>query len=288
MTAVDAPRRTAVIDVGDGMRLAVQRAGSGPPLVLLHGFTGSAATWDALVPALCREHTTIAVDLPGHGQSSAPDDPARYALERFAGDLAALLDALEFPRAAVLGYSLGARAALRFALRHPTRVAALVLESGSAGITDAGERSARAAADGALAEAIARDGVEAFVDRWERLPLWASQDALPASTRAALRAQRLTNDARGLANSLRGAGAGVTGPVTDELGGQAAPALLVAGALDVRYVALAGRMAAAMPRAQLVVVPGAGHAVHLERPAAFAAAVSAFLDGLRSDHGARA
>lgn len=288
MTAEAAPRHTLAVDVGDGMRLAVQRAGSGPPVILLHGFTGSAATWDGLTAALCGRYTTLAVDLPGHGRSSAPDEPGRYALERLADDLAALLDAVEFPRAAVLGYSLGARAALRFALRYPDRVTALVLESGSPGLSDAAARSARAAADGALADAIERDGVEAFVDRWERLPLWASQEALPAATRAELRAQRLTNDPRGLANSLRGAGAGVTAPVVDELGRQSAPALLVAGALDARYVELARRMAAALPRARLAVVPDAGHAVHLERPAAFATAVSAFLDGLRSGHGERA
>lgn len=267
------------VDVGAGLRLHVARAGHGSPVVLLHGFTGSGETWAPLVAALAARHETLAVDLPGHGRSAAPADPARYTLARFADDLARLLDRLGIDAAAVLGYSLGGRAALRFALEHPARVAALVLESASPGIADAAERAARAAADRELADDIEREGVSAFVERWERLPLWASQAALPNEARARQRAQRLSNVPRGLANSLRGAGAGAEPPVIGRLAEQRAPALVVAGALDQKYVALGRLMAAAMPRARLAVVPDAGHAVHLERPDAFADLVTRFLAG---------
>ena len=270
------------IDVGDGLRLHVTRAGDGLPLVLLHGFTGSSETWDSLQRALASDAGAIAVDLTGHGRSGTPEDPARYALPRLADDLACVLDALSLHRAVVLGYSLGGRAALHLALRHPERVAALVLESASPGLVDPAERAARRAADAALADAIERDGVAAFVERWERLPLWASQATLPAETRAGLRAQRLRNHPRGLANSLRGAGAGVEPPVHERLGALDVPTLLIAGALDAKYVAIAESLERIMPRARGVVVPGAGHAVHLERPAAFAAAVRAFLTAVPS------
>lgn len=265
------------VDVGGGLRLHVERAGSGPPLVLLHGFTGSAASWGPLRAALGPGHTTLAVELPGHGRSGAPADAARYALPRLADDLAAVLDRLDLPNAAVLGYSLGGRAALRLALRHPARVRALVVESASPGIDDDAERAERAAADARLADAIGRDGVPAFVDRWEQLPLWASQSGLPAATRAAVRAERLRQQAAGLANSLRGAGAGAEPPVLRDLPALTMRTLVVAGALDAKYAALASRMAAAIPRAQLAIVPGAGHAVHLERPAELAELVAAFL-----------
>ncbi|GJG87456.1 putative 2-succinyl-6-hydroxy-2,4-cyclohexadiene-1-carboxylate synthase [Gemmatimonadetes bacterium T265] len=270
------------VDVDGGLRLHVDRAagrpGGAPPVLLLHGFTGSGETWRPLRDALGGAYPTLAVDLPGHGRSGAPADPARYALDRTADDLARVLDACAIDRAAVLGYSFGGRAALRLALRRPERVAALVLESASPGIADPAERAERAAADAALADAIERDGVPAFVDRWERLPLWASQDAMPAAVRARLRGARLANDARGLANSLRGAGTGADAPVLDALGGLRMPALLVAGALDAKYVVLGRAMAGALPGARLAVVPGAGHAVHLEQPDAFAGLVRAFLD----------
>ena len=266
------------IDVGDGLRLHVRCSGTGPPVVLLHGFTGSGGTWDPLRDALGERHTTIAIDLPGHGRSGAPDDPARHALDRFADDLATVLDELGTSRVALLGYSLGGRAALRFAIRHPDRLAALIVESASPGIAGATERASRLAADRALADTIERDGVAAFVAWWERLPLWESQASLPEDVRARLHSQRLDNRPRGLANSLRGAGAGVEPPVLDRLAMLDVPALIIAGALDEKYVAAGEEMAAAIPGAHVAIVPDAGHAAHLERPEAFAALVSGFLD----------
>lgn len=274
-----------IVDVGDGLLLHVERAGDGPPLVLLHGFTGATTTWTSLLPRLAAEHRTLAIDLPGHGRSSAPANPGRYALTRFAGDLPRVLDALGIDRVALLGYSMGGRAALRAALRAPDRIAALVLESTSPGIADPARRAERRAADRALADEIERDGVPAFVSRWEALPLWASQHALPASARERLRAQREANDGAGLANSLRGAGAGEDEPVLAQLGAFASPVLLVAGALDVAYVGAAGEMARAFPNARLTVVPDAGHAVHLERPDELSGAVLEFLRGVRSSTG---
>lgn len=274
-----------IVDVGDGLRLHVERAGDGPPLALLHGFTGATTTWTPLLPRLAAEHETLAIDLPGHGRSSAPASPGRYALARFADDLLRVLDALVIDRVALLGYSMGGRAALRVALRAPDRVAALVLESTSPGIADPARRAERREADRALADEIEREGVSSFVRRWEKLPLWASQDALPASARGRLRAQREANDAAGLANSLRGAGAGEDEPVLARLGNIEAPVLLVAGALDAPYVAAGGEMADAFPNARLTVVPDAGHAVHLERPDELTDAVLEFLRNVPSSGG---
>lgn len=273
------------IALDDGLHLHVACTGAGPPLVLLHGFTGSTETWEPLVGTL-EGIATIAVDLPGHGRSGAPRDPARYALDRFADDLAAVLDALQVDRTAVLGYSLGARAALHFATAHPRRVAALVLESASPGIRDPEERAARMASDAALADMIERDGVPAFVDQWQRLPLWASQASLPEATRARLHAQRLANRPDGLANSLRGAGTGTHPSVIERLARHDGPTLLIVGALDTKYVAQGDMLEAAIPGARVAVVPGAGHAVHLEHPATFADLVTDFLDGIPSANGA--
>ena len=132
-----------------------------------------------------------------------------------------MLDRLALPPVVVLGYSMGGRVAMRLALhlaeRAPARLSGLVLESASPGIADAGERSARVVSDHALADRIEADGIEAFVREWESLPMWASQSGLSEEARSRLRAQRLGQSTVGLANSLRGMGAGVEKPVLDDL-----------------------------------------------------------------------
>jgi 2-succinyl-6-hydroxy-2,4-cyclohexadiene-1-carboxylate synthase len=273
----------------NGIGLNVEVAGTGPPLLLLHGFTGRAATWARHLPELSGRATTIAVDLIGHGASDAPADPARYTMSHCIADLLAVLDRLEIGRAAVLGYSMGARVALHLARAAPERVVGLVLESGSPGLAGESERSARRARDEELAATIERDGVRAFVARWEQLPLFASQSTLPAEVRSALRRQRLRNNAQGLAHSLRGMGTGAQASLWSRLGEIDAPALLIVGALDEKFCRIGRAMAGAMPRARLAVVPGAGHAVHLEQPDEFNRLVVGFTDacdcGRMANHG---
>ena len=257
--------------------LHVERRGVGPPLVLLHGFTGSSATWWPIGERLARDFTTIAVDLPGHGRSAplraAPED----ALGALVSELVGVLDALSIERPAWLGYSMGGRVALAFALRHPERVGHLVLESASPGIADRAERARRTEADDALAATIEREDVERFVERWMAQPLFASQNALGAETLAEERSRRLAGSAGGLAWALRALSVGRQPSFWDDLGSLAPPTLAVAGALDDKYCSIARALTARAPNARPVVVPGAGHAVHLERPAAFCAAVEEFL-----------
>jgi 2-succinyl-6-hydroxy-2,4-cyclohexadiene-1-carboxylate synthase len=172
---------------------------------------------------------------------------------------------------------MGGRMALRFAFTHPDRVSALVLESTSAGIVDDAARESRRKSDSALADSIEASGVEQFVDYWESLSLWESQKKLDPARRAALRAQRLKNSAAGLANSLRGGGAGNTYPVHEQLATLNIPALLIAGSLDHAYVEHARLMRSKIPSSRLEIIEGAGHAVHFENPDAMAAVVRRFL-----------
>jgi len=253
------------------------RPAIGGTLVLLHGFTGSAAGWGDHLDAFADAGLhVIALDLLGHGESDAPANPERYSIQRCRQDILAALEELDVPadRAILLGYSLGGRIALYTALSGYFR--GLVLESASPGIADSVERERRRAHDEALAVCIEHEGVPVFVDYWEDLPLFASQRALPPERRATLRVQRLRNRASGLANSLRGVGAGTQPALHDELMGLDIPCLLVAGALDAKYSCLAEEMAEQLPQAMLRVVPEAGHAVHLEQPEAFDTAVLGF------------
>ena len=275
------------VDVGDGLTLHADRSGDGPPLVLLHGFTGSGAIWDSVRHALEPRFSVITIDLPGHGRSSAPADYSRFALHHLALDIARLLDALEIERAGVVGYSMGGRAALQFALSFPERVAALLLESATPGIADAHDRGVRVDSDMALADMIERDGVESFVHFWERLPIWSSQTSLAHEERDAVHARRLANTPSGLANSLRGAGAGSRPSVLDQLDRLLMPVLLVVGALDPKFVALAEMMCPAIRDCRVEIVAGAGHTVHLERPGEFIAAAAGFLESAISSTGDR-
>ncbi len=266
-----------LVPLDGGFSLNVERMGSGPPLVLLHGFTGSAMSWGPLAEMLAARNTVLAVDIVGHGASGKPDDLAPYAIDRAARDAVAAMLALGFRRASWLGYSMGGRLALYVAATLPTAVDRLVLIGASPGLADPGEREARRADDEALADRIETEGVPAFVDYWESLPLFETQARLPAGMRLAIRRGRLANDARGLANSLRGMGTGAQPPLHDQLDEVETPSLLLAGAKDAKFAAIVREMAA-MPNARAHLVPEAGHAAHIEKPAYCARTITAFLE----------
>lgn len=254
--------------------------GSGEVMMLLHGFTGSGESWAEHGEGFARAgFRVLAPDLLGHGRSPAPADPRRYAMMHAAADLAALIRTHAHGAVHLLGYSMGGRLALHLALTHPELVRSLVLESASPGLAGREERAARKAQDEALALRIEKEGVPAFVDFWERLPLWRTQARLDQETRDKLRAQRLRNRALGLANSLRGMGTGVQPNLWPYLPALLRPTLLLVGAEDAKFVEINRRMVPALPQARLAVIPEAGHTVHLEAPAAFQAHVLDFIAG---------
>lgn len=263
----DAPTLHRVVARG-----AVHNPASGHPVpgtpgrrvVQAHGFTQTLASWGSVGERLGERWEVVRVDLPGHGGSGA----VRAGFEEAAG-----LVGEAGGRAAYVGYSLGGRLCLRLALDRPDLVPALALIGASPGIADPAGRARRRAADEALAERIEREGVAAFLDGWLAGPLFAT---LPEA--AAGRAERLANTADGLAWALRALGTGAQEPLWDRLAGLRPPTLLLAGELDAKFTAIARQMAAAIgPTAKVALVPGAGHAAHLERPAEVAARLEAFL-----------
>jgi 2-succinyl-6-hydroxy-2,4-cyclohexadiene-1-carboxylate synthase len=229
-----------------------------PALVLLHGFTQTRQSWRRTVQALgAGRYRALVPDLPGHGQ-------AEHRTASFDA-CTAYIRALAPPRFTLAGYSMGGRIALHAALQlRPER---LVLIGASPGLQDAAEREQRRAADEALAERIEAIGVEAFAVQWGAQPLFAGQ---PPRVAAAAHADRLRNRPHGLASALRGLGTGVMEPLWDRLPELAIPVTLVVGERDEKFRAIAERMRERLPDARLVVVPGAGHAAHLEDPEAIA------------------
>ena len=257
--------------------LPCERRGCGPPLVVLHGFTGSGRSMAGVAAALESEYEILAPDLPGHGRAVGGADDGGYRFDDCIDALAATLHACGHARAHWLGYSMGARLALACAVRHPGTVASLVLLAGRAGIEDATEREARRAADDALAARLESQGIGPFVDEWLAQPLFASLQRLGPGFMASERRERLANDPRELAASLRALGPAAQPSLFAQLPRVRMPVLLVAGALDVRFVAAAYDLARRLVRAEVCEIADAGHAAHLEQPAAFIAAVREFL-----------
>ncbi len=252
------------------------KAVTGPPLVLLHGFTGSHRSWDEVAGLIGGPRRILAPDLPGHGESYRKGGIEAFSLEATSDVIASALGQLGVSTCTLAGYSMGGRLALYMALVHAALVDRLILESASPGIEDSRERDERRAADDELARYALDRGIEAFVDRWERNPVLAVESALDPRRRAELRRQRLSCDPVGLATSLRGMGTGSQPWLGERLQELSMPALIITGALDAKFTEIGREMAARIPHAISEVVEAAGHNIHLADPAKFAALVDHF------------
>ena len=236
-----------------------------PDVVLLHGFTHTGASWDPVVSALGERYRALALDIRGHGAAA---DRVPVTLEGVLEDVARSAP----PRFTLAGYSMGGRLALHAALALAQRVQRLVLIGASPGIADSDEREDRRAEDETLAAEIERATIEEFAARWAQTPVLAGQ---PTDVAASVHADRLRNQPAGLARALRGLGTAALPSLWGRLGEIGAPVTLVVGERDPKFRAIATEMASGLPRAEVIVVPGAGHAVHLEAPGAVAQAISA-------------
>jgi len=235
-----------------------------PALVLLHGFTNTGHCWEPVIGALGERYKALAPDIRGHGRAS---DRVPVTLEAVIADVAAIAP----PAFTLAGYSMGGRIAVHVALALPARVQRLVLIGASPGIADRAQREVRRGDDERLAGELERSTIEQFARRWATTPVLADQ---PASVKAAAHADRLRSAPQGLARALRGLGTGALPSAWERLGELAMPVRLVVGERDQRFCTIAREMAAAIPDARVVVVPGAGHAVHLEAPDRVAAAIA--------------
>lgn len=255
-------------------------------VVLLHGFTGSGASWgrDLTRTVQLGDGRVVTPDLPGHGGRGGDRD-----------DACSLDMALEIVREAVQsadgsasrppilhGYSMGGRIALHFAVRFPRMLGGLVLESASPGLDDPADRQVRTEMDARLAYDLEQDGIEAFVARWTDLPLWSTHRRLSPEAKSALRERRLGADPEGLAAALRGLGTGVLPPLWAALPELDVPVLVLVGSEDQKFVGIGQRMAQLLPNAEERVLERVGHALHLEAPRQWGEAFRSFAEALRT------
>jgi pimeloyl-ACP methyl ester carboxylesterase len=263
--------------VDDGVGLEVVERGSGPTLVLVHGFGGAKEDFADHVDALASRYHVVTFDHRGHGESDGPDDPAAYTLDRLATDTLAVIDAVGEERAMLLGHSMGGMTVRRVALRAPERVDALVLMDTSPGpIPDV---------DGELLEIGAQIALTDGMDELKRV-----MDAFqPLSTPAY---ERLLANRPGYQDFCDRKWATLSAVMwatlarairdqPDELAalaGVAVPTLVLVGEQDDPFLDVSRAMATTIPGAQLVVIPAAGHSPQFENPSAWLGAVERFLD----------
>jgi pimeloyl-ACP methyl ester carboxylesterase len=246
----------------EAVRIHAEVTGSGPAIVLTHGFAASSHMFAKTAPALAADHTVIAWDMPGHGRSESPDDPSAFSVASFLAAMLDLVDGAGAERAVFLGHSLGGYLSLDLALAHPDRTAGLVLvDTGPGYRNDA-----------------ARDG-------WNRMAAAYGRDletkglaGLPGGEELAA---GVHETATGLVHAARNVLAQHDAHVIDGLASIIVPTLVVVGSEDEPFVKGSHYMAGKIPNATLAVIEGAGHAPPMSHPDEFNAIVRRFLDGLR-------
>jgi len=257
-----------------GIRMAVTDEGSGVPVLLVHGFPLSAGMWSKQVSVLQRTHRILAPDLRGFGGTEVTD--GEVTMEQFADDLAALLDAMGVEEPIVLcGLSMGGYIALAFWHRHRERLKALIL-SDTRATADAPD-AAKGRRD--MADRVQREGPAPLVDQMLSKLISPATVRDRPQVRDELSSMMMGCAPVGVAAAARGLAR--RKDWTDQLGEIDLPALVLCGAEDaITTPAEMQRMAAAMPDARYVEIPGVGHVPPMEAPEAFNTEVRRFLDQL--------
>ena len=243
------------------MHIHSEVTGDGPAVLLTHGFSASSHMFASTVPAIATDHTVIVWDMPGHGGSGAPEDPAEYSTRSFLDAMVGLIDAAGAERAVVLGHSLGGYLSLELALAHPDRVAGLVLVD-----TGPGYRN------------------DAARDRWNEMAadyaVNLEQRGLDGLPGGAELSRNVHSSAVGLALTARNVLTQHDSHVIDGLPKISAPTLVIVGEQDDPFVKGSHYMASKIPDAALAVIDGAGHAPPVSHPDQFNRVLRTFLEGL--------
>ncbi len=261
------------IEIG-GFRIAYQRVGEGPALLLLHGYVGDSREWRRQIDGLSDEFRVVAWDAPGCGRSSDP--PETFRLPDYADCLAAFVDALGLGRPHVVGLSFGGALALELYRRHPTIPLTLVLASAYAGWT------------GSLPADVIEQRLQQNLRDSHKPPDQLVQTMIPTMFSNSAPAEPVAEFAtimsefhpagfRAFARALAEA------DIRDVLARIKVPTLLLYGDKDVRApLKVAQALHAEIPGSRLVIIPGAGHMSSVEAAERFNAEVRGFLRSVQS------
>jgi pimeloyl-ACP methyl ester carboxylesterase len=246
----------------NGVNIHYEVHGSGPAILLTHGYSATARMWDGQIAPLSRDHTLILWDMRGHGESDYPSDPTRYSEEETVADMAAILDTVGAKQAVIGGLSLGGYMSLAFHRAHPERVKALLIIDTGPGFKN--DEARQGWNDTAMKTAA----------RFER------EGLAPLARASAERSGAKHRSADGLILAARGMLTQRDARVIESLPEIKIPALVVVGADDAPFLKAADYMAAKIPGASKVVIPNAGHAANVDQPELFNKAINGFLQGL--------
>jgi pimeloyl-ACP methyl ester carboxylesterase len=247
----------------DGVDIYYEVHGSGPPVLLTHGYSSSSHMWEGQVGPFSKDYQLITWDMRGHGKTDYPADQGEYTEAATVADMAAILDAVGAKRAVIGGLSLGGYMSLAFHLAHPERTQALLIIDTGPGYKSDEPRAGWNVTAIRRAERFEADGLPA-------------PGAGGAETRAAPH-----RDATGLAKAARGMLTQHDARVISSLPTIGVPSLVVVGANDTPFLNASDYMAVKIPGSKKVVIPDAGHAANIDQPAAFNAAVLGFLGDLQ-------
>jgi 2-succinyl-6-hydroxy-2,4-cyclohexadiene-1-carboxylate synthase len=244
---------------------------------LLHGFTGSSKDWQEIIPQLNKKFSYVAVDLIGHGKSDSPNNVELYTEESIIQHLNEVFTHFIKDKFILIGYSMGGRAAASYAVKFPEKLAGLVLESTSAGISNEKLRQERVRSDEKIIRLIEGKPLEEFVDFWMNQDLFASLKNLPEEKMVKSKRLKARGQKIGLINSLKGFSTGVMPPLQDKLHLIKCKTLLITGELDKKFTQINSELVKSFPSAEHAIVKNAGHNVHVEKPEEFAKKVNEFL-----------
>lgn len=251
--------------------------GQGEPLLFLHGFTGDISTWEKVKKYFSDHYQLIMIDIIGHGKTESPDDKNRYHIDRVASDIHEIITYLKIEMFSLIGYSMGGRVALTYALKYPNKLKKLILESATPGLKTEEERFLRRNQDELIANKILEEGLEAFVEYWTEIPLFQTQKKLEKTIQDEIKRQRLQNHPLGLANSLKGMGTGSMPSCWEHLYRLEMPVCVITGSLDRKFCKIADDMKKLIPNLTHETVNQVGHAIHVEDSQKFGTIVREFL-----------